>query len=381
MALTEELVAHGVRHVMSPVLVFDDDPRQSSEVVSVLKAQGVPSALVRRTEDALEALRQERPGVLVVPERGPEGVGGVCARAAELGVPVVVVVDDPGDLRGAAERLDGADDWVARASLGAELAVRVQRFLKGRARGATAAPTDDRRATGKARSELPTDSRFLALVIHDLRTPLNVIGLSLRMIGQSIPKGDPELEEDLRFVEENFKQIEKMLTKLSDYFRLFEPAGAVEPTLFNPSRLVEEALYRRDAKSAPGDRVRVEVEPSCPAEVALDPGKAALAIQYAVGNAAAAAKGEPVRVVLRGGPDRWVIEVIVDQPAPETVHSVALTPRAFERLCGVAAERRGMDLAIAAKVSELFDGSARLDVVETQRTAVVLDWPARLGAV
>jgi hypothetical protein len=37
-----------------------------------------------------------------------------------------------------------------------------------------------------------------------------------------------------------------------------------------------------------------------------------------------------------------------------------------------------MDLAIAAKVSELFGGSARLDVVEGQGSTIVLDWPARV---
>jgi hypothetical protein len=57
---------------------------------------------------------------------------------------------------------------------------------------------------------------------------------------------------------------------------------------------------------------------------------------------------------------------------------VALRPDAFERICGVAAERRGLDLAIAARVSELFGGTARLDAVEHRDTTVILDWPTRL---
>ncbi|MDR3634415.1 MAG: hypothetical protein P4L84_11470, partial [Isosphaeraceae bacterium] len=54
-----------------------------------------------------------------------------------------------------------------------------------------------------------------------------------------------------------------------------------------------------------------------------------------------------------------------------------LRSQAFERLCGTAAERRGMDLAIAARVTELFHGSARLDVA-AGGTTLVFDWPERL---
>ena len=55
---------------------------------------------------------------------------------------------------------------------------------------------------GRSTSTLLDGPDFLTLVIHDLRTPLNVIGLSLRMIALCFPKGDPQTEEDLRFVNE-----------------------------------------------------------------------------------------------------------------------------------------------------------------------------------
>ena len=54
-------------------------------------------------------------------------------------------------------------------------------------------------------------------------------------------------------------------------------------------------------------------------------------------------------------------------------------PDQFERLAGSAAERRGLDLAIASRISELFGGSARLVAEPERRTAVVLDWPSRLA--
>ena len=87
---------------------------------------------------------------------------------------------------------------------------------------------------------IPVDPRFTSLVVHDLRTPLNVIGLSFRMIEQVLPRDDPEVAEDVRFIEENFRQLERMLSQLGDYSRLSEPGLSLSVSEFSPRRLVEE---------------------------------------------------------------------------------------------------------------------------------------------
>lgn len=198
------------------------------------------------------------------------------------------------------------------------------------------------------------------------------------MIDQALPRGNPDLEEDLRFVEESFKQIERMLSQLSDYYRLFEPEAPVDSLEFSPERLLSEVVETRSLKAgAKAVPIHVEIQQSCPPEALLDPTRAKQAIQYALGNALAASKVEGVYVTLRGGPDRWVTEFSVKQPPPPSVTSVELRPDLFERLCGTAAERRGMDLAIAARISEMFGGAARLEVDETRGSTIILDWPAR----
>jgi len=101
-----------------------------------------------------------------------------------------------------------------------------------------------------------------------------------------------------------------------------------------------------------------------------------MAIEYALNNADASAHDEPIRLTLRGGPGRWIIEIAIDRPPPASVNSIVLASQSFERLCGCAADRRGMDLAIAARVSELFGGTARLDAVAGRGTSIVLDWPS-----
>jgi len=222
--------------------------------------------------------------------------------------------------------------------------------------------------------------RFVANASHDLRTPLNVISLSLRMISQAVPEGNEDVEEDLRFVEENFRQIERMLSQLGDYYRLFESEGPSSPIEFSPRRLVDELLEARLTRpSLRSGLVELRIEPSCPEEVALDPARARMALQYALANATAASQGKPIVMTLRGGPDRWVTEIRLDSPPPDSVHSTDLDPTVFERLCGSSGERRGMDLAIAAKISEFFGGTSRLIAESGRGTSVVFDWPARLA--
>jgi signal transduction histidine kinase len=227
-------------------------------------------------------------------------------------------------------------------------------------------------------SSAPIDTRFTSLLVHDLRTPLNVIGLSLRLIEQALPSDDPDVAEDLRFIDENFHVLERMLAQLGDYARLFEPGLNLVVCEFSPWRLGDALLENRPSRAAGKQApVQLEVQKTCPAMVLLDQGRARLALEYALANASAAASADPIRLLMRGAPERWIIEIIVDRPPPGSVESSDLDSRSFERLCGSAAERRGMDLAIAARVSELFGGTARLQAVEGQGTSIILDWPAR----
>jgi len=372
---------NGVEHHSPRLLILDDaapgSSASSSEITSFLEARGYQVIALASGDEALQVLRRARPELLILAV-GSTGVVGSNGREAEirtaardLGIPVLDLVDagtDPGARIGLSEE---ADDWFVRVSPPEELAARVARLLRRRE------PTS---AAATRPAAVPIDTRFSSLVVHDLRTPLNVIGLSLRMIEQVLPRDDPDVEEDLRFIDENFRQIERMLSQLGDYARLFEPGLQLSLSEFNPRRLVDELLENREARSGgKGSPVRLDVQRSCPAEATLDQGRARMAIEYALVNAGAAANDEPIRLTLRGGPQRWIIEVEIDRPPPSSVTSTEIRPQDFERLCGAAAERRGMDLAIAARVSELFGGAARLEAVEGRRTTVILDWPARIA--
>jgi signal transduction histidine kinase len=227
--------------------------------------------------------------------------------------------------------------------------------------------------------EISLNPRFLSLVVHDLRTPLNVIGLSLHIIDRSLAPDQAEIVEDLRAIRENVGQMERMLTHLADYCRLVAEPVRLAAEAFDPRTLLEELVQTQVLRSAPGaPRVQLEFREGCPQTVALDQRQARLAIQHALNNAIASADGSPVQVRAGGGHDRWVIELAVERPTKTSVRSTPLRSDTFERLIGTADDRLGLDLAIVARVTELFGGGARLDVAEGRGTTLVLDWPARL---
>lgn len=373
MLLTMESEGQAATQASPHLAVLEADPAKYREIAAPLEARGYRVERYGATAELALALRSRRPVLLVLGAASSGAataeLDAVRAAAREMGIPVLDVVESGTDPDEVLQKHRDADGWIFRSSLQAELEVRVRLLLRRQERlGTPPAPG------------LPKDSRFFPLIVHDLRTPLNVIGLSLRMIDQALPRGNSELEEDLRFVEENFKQIERMLSQLSDYCRLFEPEFGVSATEFSPQRLLTEVVEGRAQKAGPkAGAVQVEVEPSCPEGVELDPIRAKLAIQYALGNAISASNGAGVRVRLRGAADRCITEFGVDLPVPPSVKSTELRPHLFERLCGTAAERRGMDLAIVARVSEMFGGTARLEVLGDRGSSILLDWPVRLA--
>jgi len=360
----------GVGHDSPQLMVLDEASPEVPEITAPLESRGYRVVRVKSGGDALHVLRRTRPALTIVGRATAAPLTELRTAAREMGIPVLDLVDSGADLMARLGSSEEADDWVIRDSSPEEIDARVARLLR-RSRALAAQPA--RPATS------PIDVKFSALVVHDLRTPLNVIGLSLHMIEQALPKKHPDLEQDIRFVEENFRQIERMLSQLGDYARLFERGQSLTASEFDPRRLVDELLENR--KSRPGWKgatVRLDIDTTCPKEVRLDQKCARMAIEYALVNADAAAHDEPIHLRLRGAPHRWLIEIVIDRPPPSSVSSMELGPQSFERLCGCAADRRGMDLAIAARISEMFGGTARLEALPGRGTSIILDWPARI---
>lgn len=220
--------------------------------------------------------------------------------------------------------------------------------------------------------------RFLEILVHDLRSPLNVLKLTMHVVEDVAREADLDVGPDLVVMRQNVLEMERMLSSLVQYVQLPESVDDLRPSPFDPSRLLRDVVEVY-AETQDKSEIRLEVE-SPPPAVTLDPERARLAVQCVLENAGVAADGHPLEVVLKGGPDRCIVEVAVNGPPKASVESAALEEDRFQRLLGSAAERRGLDLATAARVSKLFGGSARLDVVPGERSAVVLEWPTEISA-
>jgi|GEM_PF-1876053 len=360
------------------VALFGADPATTSEVASLLQARGYQVKQGKSKSDLIASLRG-RPNLSLLIQGDPQhesqvkaDCDEVSAVARERGVPVLYVLregTDPLHLDG----IDAADvDWVFEDGLSGQLLARADRLMARSEHGA-------REPVPKSNPPLALD--LFPLMVHDLRTPLNVVGLSLRMVEQGLPETHSELHDDLKFIEDSFKQIERMLALLSDYARLFEPDFVLDPAEFDPRRLVSELIEshpnRGNGRPIP---IHLEVEPSCPQAVVLDQTRLRLAVQYALANACGAARDAEVRVVLRGAGDRLVTEFRVPSAPPSSVSPFELNPQLIERLCGSAAERRGMELAIVARISQLLGGSGRLETEPGQSSRIVLEWPTRAAS-
>jgi signal transduction histidine kinase len=224
----------------------------------------------------------------------------------------------------------------------------------------------------------PPDHRFLSLIVHDLRNPLNAIGMALHMIDGEIPEGCDDLRQDVAMIAESARSLRKMLRVLSDYNSAMTNNLRIGTTPFDPRRLVSDIVadLTESADTAPA-RLHLEFSGDAPPRVELDQGLVRLALSHAIANALEAANGTEVRVIISGERGRWITRISTEHPPAESVEGGPLRVEEPQRLIGNAFERRGLELAIVARVTEILDGSARLDLEPGLRASLVLDWPVQ----
>jgi signal transduction histidine kinase len=345
------------------VTVLGDDA-QAEKVKKLLAQQGLTAASLSVSDIADGTLtRLPRLGAVVLDESAWHALLGarraLRGEFAAIRLPLLLILDDATDPLALGDTLDGVDAWLSARSVDTELVPRLRQILRKR--------TPEAAAPG-----LTVDATFLTMLIHDLRTPLNVMTLSARLLARAGLKGDPDAGTDLSMIEQNVKKMEAMLAVLCDYIRLSDPGTSADRVEFSPARLIREVLQARST-----DAVRVILpDPSAPGRVALNESLARMAIGYALSNALTAAGDGTVRVRVEDKGQLCRIELEVRLAPPKTVKSTTLSSE-FERFLSNPNERRGLDLAIVAKISELFGGSARLEAREGQASLIVLEWPSR----
>ncbi len=169
-----------------------------------------------------------------------------------------------------------------------------------------------------------------------------------------------------------------MLTLLAEYAQLLDTKTGITATPVRPREVL--AAVGADLEGVVGGQrpIRVQIDETCPDVVSLDTSLAYTALKFAILNALSCSEQGPVEISARGEMARWII-AIRDQCdlIPEGPEGI-LASGQMQRLVSNRRERRGLDLAIAIEITELFGGSIRLQRLPSGGHEIQLDWPTRL---
>jgi K+-sensing histidine kinase KdpD len=222
---------------------------------------------------------------------------------------------------------------------------------------------------------------LLRLIAHDLRTPLNVISLSLRMIDESVRSEGLEIA-DIDVAEQNVCQLARILNVVSDLARVIEGSAACEPAKLVPGRWIAEI-----AQSVPVDslvEVSVTIDPSCPAEVWIDQATARIALEHAIAGAIAAAEGAPVAIKAVGTGDMWGVDITTERASISKPETYEIDPDfPLDQWIGSNTRRASLDLFLTARICRSLGGKTIVEVSpEDKQSTTRIVWPVgRPGSV
>ncbi len=233
-----------------------------------------------------------------------------------------------------------------------------------------------------------TKNLFFASAGHELRGPLQVIGLAMQQLGQR--RLDPQARELYLIAQDASATLVQLIDDLLDLARLEAGRMALHPAPVHlPSLLAQVVTNHRLVADARGLRLRTDLDPQLPGDVLLDALRLRQLLANLIGNALKytpdgevtlhariqpAAAGEP--------PDRARLLLVVQDTgpgiAPERQSSL------FEPFSGPGrplAARNGGDrstglgLAICRRLVDVMQGQISLRSAAGQGTAVTVTLP------
>lgn len=222
------------------------------------------------------------------------------------------------------------------------------------------------------------DTARLSMVIHDLRNVLNAMAMTQYCIESALPEGDALLRSDVAMIGEGISQFRVMLDVLSIYGHNVldgEKSFAHQP--FDPVTLVRDAVQEARPRM-PDRKLTIEQQPGTPRQVDAPKEPAQLALRFGLLNTIATlVTSNEVRIQISGGPDVWRTRFLTSEPPLQIAPAGVVDPADVHRLVGNARERRGMDLAIVAEMSQRSGGACRIEIEPGEWSALVLEWPTQ----
>ena len=205
-------------------------------------------------------------------------------------------------------------------------------------------------------------SRFLGMVSHEVRTPLNAImGLFQLIARADLPERQRrQAENGVRAARGLFEQ----LVDVGDACRLDAAALEPRPERIPLARLVEAwrtSLEARIERAGRPVRARLTVAEAAPAEVALDPRRITQVVENLLDNAVKFTERGEVRVMVgpgRDGPRDLVVRIADTGPGIPPDRLGTIFERFYQADAGTRANTgSGLGLAISRELVERMGGS------------------------
>lgn len=238
---------------------------------------------------------------------------------------------------------------------------------------------ESRAARAEAEKAVRARGDFLAMMGHEVRTPLNgVLGIASVMLAEGPP---PAIAEGLRTIEASGNQLRALLDDVLDYSRYESGQFALEVRPLEVAQVAREALdLMAGSAKARGDALELQVAPGAPRFVLGDEVRLRQILTNLLSNAVKFTEGGAVRVHLRGAADH--LELVVEDEGVGM--DEAVQARLFQPFMQAdeSTTRRfggsGLGLAIVQRVVQRARGRVEVSSQPGRgsRFTVWLPWPA-----
>jgi CheY-like chemotaxis protein len=361
------------------VLVVDDNEGVLALTSQYLVEAGFEALTARDGPSALAVVERDQPDLVVCDVilpglDGYEVTSRIKGRPDAQFLPVVLVtagvLDRERGLRA------GADDFLGKPVDRVELQARVRSLLRLRE-----AVLEGRRQAEALRKLDRTKERFIATVAHDLRTPLNAMGLTIAMLRMA-PCEPEELDSSLQVLEQNVARMSDLLTGLLDYSQLVAGQQPLQLSPFDPRDLLADV---RDSLAATashrGLELTSEAVEGLPDRVVSDYAKCRQVVFNLASNALKFTERGGVRLVGRPeAPGSWAVDVVDSGVgiAPEDLDSIfaefgqARVGRPRE------APGTGLGLSISRRLAQRLGGALSVSTALGRGSTFTATWPAHV---
>jgi signal transduction histidine kinase len=330
------------------LLVIDDDRVDRIAIRRAVEQSGVEADL-DEAADAREALAmiRERPYDCVLLDQDLPGMSGIEAarelRAAGNLVPIVFVTgrQDEELLQQAVDA--GVTDFIPKHDLSPRrLGLRVKFAIRiGRAEAETARALERANAATRARDEI------LAIVSHDLRSPLHAISLACEALRDEVTAPAPRPADGaaryLGAIERAIARAERLITDLLEASAIENGALALARGAVDAASIVRQAAADHELIAKESSVKIVTRVPDESIVVSADRDRVLQVLGNLIGNALKHAKGSPIEILLDRR-ERDAVFVVRDGGPGISANEL---PHVFDRYWSGRTKKGGAGLGLA----------------------------------